>query len=83
MTLPEYLVLFSNEGPVNVDVNFEEHDGSISNRKMRPNEIAALISTNGKGFHSKMTFDDWPFAVTKYEIDPARNQLTIFARRIP
>ena len=44
---------------------------------------AALISAGGKGFHAQMTFDDWPFMITKYEIEPALNKLTIFARSIP
>lgn len=83
MNLPEYLVLFSNEGTVDVKVTFEDHDGSIASRKMRPNEIATLISTNGKGFHTQMTFDDWPFVITKYEIEPALNKLTIVAKKIP
>lgn len=82
MNFPEYLVLFSDEGTIDVEVNFEDHDGSISSRKMRPKEIAALISTNGKGFHTEMTFDDWPFLITKYEIEPALNKLTIVARKI-
>lgn len=83
MKFPEYLVLFSNEGTIDVEVNFEDHDGSIACRKMRPKEVAALISTNGKGFHTQMTFDDWPFVITKYEIEPAANKLTIVARKIP
>jgi hypothetical protein len=74
--------LFSNEGTINVHVIFEDHDGSVSSRKMRPIEIATLISTNGKGFHTQMTFDDWPFVITKYEIEPALNKLTIVARKI-
>ena len=82
MNLPEYLVLFSNEGIIDVEVNFENHDGCIASRKMKPNEITALISTNGNSFHAQMTFDDWPFVITKYEIEPALNKLTIVATRI-
>ncbi len=83
MNLPEYLVLFSNQGTVDVQVRFEDHDGSVSNRKMSPKEISVLISPDGRGFHTQMTFDDWPFAITKYEIDPAENKLTLFARKAP
>jgi hypothetical protein len=50
---------------------------------MSPQEISGLISKNGTGFHTRMTFDDWPFAICKYEIDPENNQLTIVARKIP
>ena len=82
MNLPEYLVLFSNEGTIDVEVKFEDHDASIGSRKMMPKEIAALISKNGKCFCSQMTFDDWPLMITKYEIEPALNKLTIVARKI-
>jgi len=82
MNLPEYLVLFSNEGTIDIQVKFEDHDGSISSRKMRPKEISALVSMNGKGFHTRMTFDDWPFVITKYEIEPESNKLIIVARKI-
>jgi len=82
MNLPEYLVLFSNEGTIDVEVDFEDHDGTVSGRKMSPKEIAALISKNGKGFHTQMTFDESPFVITKYGIEPALNKLTITARKI-
>ena len=82
MNFPEYLALFSNNGNIDVQVSFEDHKGSISNRKMSPREISVLISPQGKGFHTQMTFDDWPFVITKYEIEPAENKLTIFAKKI-
>lgn len=82
MKLLEYLVLFSNDGVIDVRVEFEDHDGSVATRKMSPQKISALVSADGKGFHTQMTFDDWPFVIRKYEINPIKNQLTIFARKI-
>jgi len=82
MNLPEYLVLFSNEGTIDVQVKFEDHEGSVATRKMSPQEISVLISNDGTKFHTRMTFDDWPFAIRKYEIDPAKNKLTIVVRKI-
>ena len=81
MNFPEYLVLFSNKGTIDVRVTFEDHEGCISSRRMSPKEMSVLISTDGKGFHTQMTFDDWPFVITKYEIKPAENMLTIFVRK--
>lgn len=83
MNFPEYLVLFSNKGTVDVQVQFEDHEGGVATRKMSPQEVSILISKNGMGFHTHMTFDDWPFAIQKYEINPVKNQLTIVARKIP
>ena len=82
MNLPEYSVLFSNLGTIDIEVHFEDHYGSMPNKKMRPKEVAALISSNGKSFHTQMTFDDCTFVITKYEIEPALNRLTIFAKQI-
>lgn len=83
MNFPEYLSLFSNKGIVDIQVVFEDHAGSVSSRKMSPKEISFLITQDGKGFHKTMTFDDWPFMITKYEIEPAENKLTVFAKKNP
>ena len=83
MNLPEYLVLFSNEGTIDVHVKFEESGVSIAVRKMKPKEISVLISKDGKGFYNHMTFDDHRFAICKYEIDPIKDRLTILTKNIP
>lgn len=82
MTLPEYLVLFSNEGCIDVSVKFDDSDAMIPPKKMKPQELEALVATEGVGFHQRMTFDEHPFAIQKYEIDPIKNKLIIFARKI-
>lgn len=82
MTLPEYLILFSNEGCIDVSVKFDDDDLMIPPKKMRPQELAVLVATEGGGFHQRMTFDEHSFAIRKYEIDPIKNKLTIFARKI-
>ena len=82
MKMPEYLLLFSQSGSVDVRVRLEGHDGCMPGRKMSPSEIATLVADNGATFHQRMTFDDRECSVSKYEIDPVNNQLTIFARPI-
>lgn len=81
--MPEYLLLFSQSGSVDVRVEFEGHGAQMPNRKMAPSEIAALVADGGTRFVDRMTFDDWPFSISKYEIDPANNRLTIFAKPSP
>lgn len=80
MKVPEYLFLFSQSGSVDVRVRFEGHDGHMPDRKMNPDEIAALVADGGRDFYKRMTFDGWEFSVSKYEIDPVRLRLTIFAK---
>ena len=82
MNLPEYLVLFSNNGTIDVHVNFEKNGVSIAVRKMEPSEISVLISKAGKGFYKQMTFDEHPYAICKYEIDPQNDRLTIVVKEI-
>lgn len=82
MNLPEYHQLFSNEGAINVRVKFEDSDVMVPPQKMQPQELAALVATDGGGFHSRLTFDGHPYTVRKYEIDPIKNTVTIFARTI-
>jgi hypothetical protein len=48
---------------------------------MKPQELAALVAVDSAGFLPRMTFDDHPYAIRKYEIDPVKNKLTIFARK--
>ncbi len=81
MNLPEYHFLFSNEGSIDVLVKFEGDDVMISPKKMHPQELTALVANEGFGFLQRMTFDGHTFSIKKYEIDPNKNRLTIFARK--
>ncbi len=81
MTVKEYLHLFSNNGPVKVQVKFKDHDGSVATQTMNPIEINELILSSGNKFRTQMTFDDWLFEIYKYEIDPIKNIITIRAKK--
>jgi hypothetical protein len=72
MNLPEYLVLFSNEGVIDVSVKFEDSDAMIAARKMQPQELVSLVATEGFGFHQRMAFDEHTYSIRKYEIDPIK-----------
>lgn len=80
MNMNEYLLLFSNSGKIQVNVKFEDDGGFITSMKMNPGEITKLISPIDGQFFSEMTFDDYPFEVYKYEINPLKKTLTIYAR---
>lgn len=76
----EYHLLFSKTGPITIKVKFKDFDGVVSNRAMEPTEIIKLVSLDLQGFKRNMTFDQWPFEVYKYEIDPIKNIITIHAQ---
>lgn len=78
----EYLLLFSNQGPITVNVKFKDFDGKVTNQSMKPKEIIRILSPETGEFVRFMSFDEWPFEVYKYEIDPIKSLLTIRARRV-
>lgn len=77
----EYLVLFSNDGEIEIDVKLNGSFGAIASRRMRPAEITNIISDDGGGFASELTIDEWPIVVKKYEINPQNNHLIIHAEK--
>jgi hypothetical protein len=77
---PEYLLLFSGEGPIRVRVRFKDFKGHVAESALYADELEKLVSPHTGGFITKMTFDEWPFEVYKYEIDPIKNVLTIRVR---
>lgn len=81
MKVNEYLCLFSNRGATKIQVKFKDFNGTVATQTMEPSEIIQLVSPDGGEFRKMMTFDEWPFEVYKYEIDPFKNTLTIHARR--
>lgn len=80
MLLNEYLLLFSNKGTTKVQVKFKDFDGTVATQSMEAREIAKLVSPDSGEFLTSMTFDELPFEVYKYEIDPIKNTLTIRVR---
>lgn len=81
MQFNEYFLLFSNSGKTKIQVKFKDFDGTVATRAMEPSEIVQLISPENGEFLTMMTFDEWPFEIYKYEIDPIKNTLTIRARK--
>lgn len=92
MNLPEYYQLFfSNEGTIDVVAKFKtEFDGHVSTYiskyirkgKIKPEEILKIVSQDGEGFCKKMSFDEHPYEIYKYEIDPLKNKLVIYAKEL-
>lgn len=78
--IPEYLTLFSGTGEVDVEVSFIDCAGMVSHRRMRAEEVLRLVDSEHDGFVTRMSFDEIPFEIAKYEIDPVHKRLTIHAR---
>lgn len=76
---PEYLQLFSNDGPVVVWVRFSSKDSqrSIAKMSMQWGELDRIIDPlTGEPFKF-MFFDAYRCPISRYEIDPKKNMLTI------
>ena len=78
--LVEYLLLFSNQGSIEVSVSFKGSKAIISNKKMHPEEISQLIDRCTGQFIKEMTFDERPAQIKKIEMLPCTNKLVIHAQ---
>lgn len=76
----EYLLTFSESGPIKVRVKFEKSSGSIASRRMHAHEINQLIDPDTGDFLTAMTFDEHLFEMTRIDLSLARKTLTIYAR---
>ena len=76
----EYLELFSRDGEIDVHVKFKNWSGTIGSRRMNPPDIINLLSPEDGQILSTMSFDDASFEIYKYQIDPIKKTLTIYAR---
>ena len=77
----EYFLIFDGSGPVRVIVKCNGKRLPVAERSMHPTEIAKLIKNDRKGFMQHMDFDEHPFEVLRYVIDPHKNLLTIEVKK--
>jgi len=80
MEIPEYLMLFSNKGDIRVEVEFINHKSKIINSKMISSEITKLIDPQTHQFYTEMRFDEKPFKIYRYTIDPIKKKIIIVAK---
>ena len=76
----EYLLTFSNSGPITVCVKFEKSPASVADRRMQPQEINLLIDPYTGDFLTAMTFDEHLFELTRIYLSLTKKTLTIHAR---
>lgn len=79
-TIPEYLELFGTSGEFAVRVQFVNQDGSVAERRLPARELGRLLVSEGGLPLTRMTFDEWPGAIEKYEIDLTGKVMTLFVR---
>ncbi|AZG13242.1 hypothetical protein [Cupriavidus pauculus] len=82
MDYPEYLSLFANEGDYDVTVSFRDKCQVVAKRQTTASEFLQIVSEANGGFRDRMTFDEWPFEIYKYQIDLANRHITLYARRL-
>lgn len=81
MEIPEYLAMFSNEGNYKISVKFKDIDGCVADQTMSEKEVLKLIDPLTEQFYKQLRFDDWLFDVYKYEIDPVKMKIKIYAKK--
>lgn len=75
--LPEYLELFSDDGPFTVCVKFLRSGQSVRSFRMCAQELSKLVSADGTSYLKSMTIDEWPHEITRIEIDLAKQGITL------
>lgn len=76
----EYLLTFSETGPIRVRVKFEKSFDFVTSRRMHAHEINQLIDTDTGDFLTAMTFDEHLLEITRIDLSLAKKTLTIYAR---
>ena len=77
--MTEFLCVFSNQGPIEATVKFQNHSAWVASRNLYPSEITSLIDPKTGRFVTEMRFDDCPAKVKKIEIRTSTNKLVIHA----
>lgn len=80
MELPEYLELFGKSGEFAVRVRFVNPGASIPERRLPVRELDQLLVAEGGLPVTRMTFDEWPGEIERYEIDLVEKVVTLFVR---
>ena len=77
----EYLLLFGDEGNIELSVDFKTEKGepnpTIINKRIRIYELEKLIDPNTGEFYKQMYFDERLHEILKIEIDPKNNRIII------
>ncbi len=77
----EYLSLFNEAGAdMQVEVKLKGFDGNVDSSQMNAEAITRLIDPKTGHFLCQMRFDDWPFDIVSYHINPKAKKLTITAK---
>jgi hypothetical protein len=80
--LPEYHFLFESEdGDVTLNVKFlrpsKEKGHPFPSKRIRWRDVLRLFGGPDGMPYENMNFDQWPFAVNKIEIEPAKRLVTL------
>lgn len=78
---PEYLQLFSNEGPVTIRVKFNDKLRAMPQLKMQWKEFQKLYDPETGGPYLYMFFDAHKCMIKRYELTPEKNMLTIVVKK--
>ena len=71
-TLPEYLMIFGEEGPVTVEVHGPDGPLALPARRICAEDITWLVSDDGQRLRTALQFDGQERAVLACELDPVR-----------
>lgn len=71
-TLPEYLMIFGEEGPVTLEVHGPDGPLALPARRICAEDIAWLVSLDGQHLRTEMAFDSHIRTLLRCELLPAQ-----------
>ena len=79
MSAPEYLILFSNQGSISVEVRTQDgKEVDIRKMAIEPSELEKLVSPTTGNIIDEITIDGFLYSILKFEIAPKQKKLIIW-----
>lgn len=76
-TLPEYLHIFGEDGPVGVEVHGPAGPLPLPARRICAEDIAWLVSLDGQLLRTEMLFDGRQLQLLRCELDPTQQRMRL------
>ena len=76
-TLPEYLHIFGEEGPVALEVHGPTGPLALPARRICAEDIAWLVSLDGQLIRNAMSFDGQVMEIVRCTLDPVKQHIRL------
>ena len=79
-TLPEFLHIFGEDGPVTLEVHGDNGALPLPTRRICAEDIAWLVSLDGQTLRTEMSFDGQVLQLRRCELNPAQQRIRLWVQ---